>query len=114
MTATHHEYPVTQAGRPAGRGALVIGHGPGRIIAVSSVIGEIGNIGQANYTASKSALIGLTKSLAKEAFFPLNCGRRGPTRGDRPVACFLAADESAHVTDQIWGQPHPGYVRSLI
>ena len=38
----------------------------GRIINMSSVIGLIGNLGQANYAASKAGLIGLTKSLAKE------------------------------------------------
>lgn len=45
--------------------------GTGRIINVSSVIGEIGNIGQANYAASKSGLFGLTKTLAREAAFLL-------------------------------------------
>ncbi|WP_108310353.1 3-oxoacyl-[acyl-carrier-protein] reductase [Thermodesulfobium acidiphilum] len=38
----------------------------GRIINISSVIGQIGNPGQANYSASKAGLFGLTKSLAKE------------------------------------------------
>ena len=38
----------------------------GRIINMSSVIGLIGNAGQINYAASKSGLIGVTKSLAKE------------------------------------------------
>jgi len=38
----------------------------GRIINISSVIGHTGNPGQANYSASKAGLIGLTKSLARE------------------------------------------------
>jgi NAD(P)-dependent dehydrogenase (short-subunit alcohol dehydrogenase family) len=123
----------------------MISRGTGRIINVSSVIGETGNIGQVNYAASKSGLFGLTKSLAKEAVFQLNRAQRpagdgiGLTvnavtpgfiatdmlatipdkvldriRGQIPVArlgkpeeiarvvCFLAADESAYITGQIW------------
>ena len=38
----------------------------GRIISISSVVGVIGNPGQANYCASKAGIIGFTKSLAKE------------------------------------------------
>lgn len=38
----------------------------GRIINISSVVGEMGNPGQANYCASKAGLIGLTKSNARE------------------------------------------------
>jgi len=38
----------------------------GSIINISSVVGEFGNIGQANYAATKSAIFGLTKSWAKE------------------------------------------------
>jgi 3-oxoacyl-(acyl-carrier-protein) reductase len=44
----------------------MIERGSGRIVNISSIIGEIGNIGQANYAASKSGLFGLTKTLARE------------------------------------------------
>jgi acetoacetyl-CoA reductase/3-oxoacyl-[acyl-carrier protein] reductase len=123
----------------------MIERGTGRIINVSSVIGETGNIGQVNYAASKSGLFGLTKSLAKEALFQLSRAQRpvgdgiGLTvnavtpgfiatdmlatipdkvldriRGQIPVGrlgrpeeiartvCFLAADQSAYITGQIW------------
>jgi NAD(P)-dependent dehydrogenase (short-subunit alcohol dehydrogenase family) len=119
--------------------------GSGRIINVSSVIGETGNIGQANYAASKSGLFGLTKSLAKEAVFQLSraerwagdgvgltvnavtpgfiatdmlatipdklldrirgqipLGRLGAPEEIARVVAFLAADESAYITGQIW------------
>ena len=45
----------------------------GRIVNISSVIGETGKIGQANYSAAKSGLFGLTKTLARET------ARRGIT-----------------------------------
>lgn len=38
----------------------------GRIVNISSVVGQMGNPGQANYSASKAGLIGLTKACAKE------------------------------------------------
>ena len=38
----------------------------GRIINITSVIGQIGNSGQSNYAASKAGILGLTKSMAKE------------------------------------------------
>ena len=123
----------------------MIARGTGRIINVSSVIGETGNIGQANYAASKSGMFGLTKSLAREALFQLSRADRpvgdgvGLTvnavtpgyiatdmfaafpekvvdriRGQIPVGrlgrpdeiarvvAFLAADESAYITGQVW------------
>ncbi|MBU0988893.1 MAG: 3-oxoacyl-[acyl-carrier-protein] reductase [Proteobacteria bacterium] len=38
----------------------------GRIVNISSVVGQIGNAGQANYSASKAGIIGFTKTVAKE------------------------------------------------
>ena len=49
----------------------MIARGSGRIIFISSVSGEIGNVGQANYTASKSGEFGLAKTLAREAALAL-------------------------------------------
>jgi NAD(P)-dependent dehydrogenase (short-subunit alcohol dehydrogenase family) len=40
--------------------------GWGRVINISSVIGEVGNFGQVNYAAAKAAVIGFTKALARE------------------------------------------------
>jgi NAD(P)-dependent dehydrogenase (short-subunit alcohol dehydrogenase family) len=60
--------------------AHMLERGTGRIINVSSLAGEIGNIGQANYAASKSGLLGLTKALAREAAFLLS--RSGPLTPD--------------------------------
>lgn len=53
----------------------MLDRGTGRIINISSIIGEAGNIGQANYAASKSGLFGLTKTLAREACYYL--GKEG-------------------------------------
>ena len=50
--------------------------GYGRIINISSIIGESGNIGQANYAAAKAGLFGLTMSLAQET------ARKGITVND--------------------------------
>jgi acetoacetyl-CoA reductase/3-oxoacyl-[acyl-carrier protein] reductase len=52
----------------------MIERGTGRIINISSIIGQTGNIGQANYAASKSGLFGLTMTFAKEAAHTLNKG----------------------------------------
>jgi 3-oxoacyl-[acyl-carrier protein] reductase len=42
------------------------GRGWGRVINISSIVGRIGNFGQANYAAAKAGLIGFTKALARE------------------------------------------------
>ena len=47
-------------------GPFMMKQGSGSIINISSIVGEYGNIGQANYSATKSALYGLTKTWAKE------------------------------------------------
>jgi NAD(P)-dependent dehydrogenase (short-subunit alcohol dehydrogenase family) len=53
--------------------------GSGRIVVISSVIGETGGIGQVNYASAKSGLFGLTKTLAREAAMQLR--RTGNTDG---------------------------------
>ena len=55
--------------------------GGGSIINISSVVGEYGNIGQANYAASKAGVIGLTKTWAKEFArkgVPVRCNAIAP------------------------------------
>lgn len=44
----------------------MMGQKRGRIINVASIVGQIGNPGQANYAAAKGGVIGLTRALAKE------------------------------------------------
>jgi len=124
----------------------MIDRGTGRIINISSIIGETGNIGQANYAASKSGLFGLTKTMAREAAYSLAkagkldddgigltintvapgfiatemlesipekvldkikaqipLGRLGRPDEIARVVHFLAADQSAYITGQVWG-----------
>jgi 3-oxoacyl-(acyl-carrier-protein) reductase len=47
-------------------GQEIASSGHGRIINISSIVGQMGNIGQVNYAASKSGMIGFTKGLARE------------------------------------------------
>jgi 3-oxoacyl-(acyl-carrier-protein) reductase len=44
----------------------MMARGYGRVVNISSIVGQMGNFGQANYAATKAGLIGLTKTLAKE------------------------------------------------
>lgn len=65
----------------------------GRIINISSVVGLMGNPGQANYVASKAGLIGLSKALAKEY------GARGITV-NAVAPGFIASDMTDKLTDE--------------
>ena len=73
---------------------------------MSSAIGETGNIGQANYAASKSGLFGLTKSLAREAVFQLNRAGRPPGDGigltvNAVTPGYIATDMLATIPDKV-------------
>ena len=81
--------------------------GTGRIVNVSSVIGEMGNIGQANYAASKSGLFGLTKTLAREAAFLLaKAGRLADPDGvgltvNTVTPGFIATEMLEHIPPKL-------------
>lgn len=66
----------------------------GRIINISSVVGQTGNAGQANYVASKAGLIGLTKTLAQEL-----AGRNITVNAVAPG--FIETDMTAVLNEQI-------------
>jgi 3-oxoacyl-[acyl-carrier protein] reductase len=65
----------------------------GTIVAVSSVVGLIGNPGQANYAAAKAGMIGMVKSLAKEV------GPRG-IRVNAVAPGYIATDMTAELSDE--------------
>lgn len=102
----------------------------GRIINISSVSGIMGNAGQANYSASKAGVIGLTKSVARElAFRGITCnavapgfiqtdmtenlgdnnpllnsiplGRMGKPEDIAAAVAFLASDSAAYITGEV-------------
>lgn len=66
----------------------------GCIISMSSVVGEHGNAGQCNYSASKAGLIGLTKSIAKEL------GPRG-IRANCIAPGFIISEMTAQMSDEV-------------
>ena len=66
----------------------------GRIIFISSIVGYTGNPGQANYSSSKSALIGLTKSIALEvAARGITCNLIAPGFISTPMTDKLTEDQ---------------------
>lgn len=102
----------------------------GRIINISSVSGIMGNAGQANYSASKAGVIGLTKSVARElASRDITCnavapgfiqtdmtenlgdnnpllnsiplGRMGKPEDIAAAVAFLASDSAAYITGEV-------------
>ena len=72
---------------------IMIKQRAGRIINISSIVGLIGNPGQANYAASKAGLIGLSKSAAKEL------APRGITVNSIAPG-YIATDMTNQITDQ--------------
>ena len=72
---------------------IMIKQRSGRIINISSIVGLIGNPGQANYAASKAGLIGLSKSAAKEL------APRGITV-NAIAPGYIATDMTNQITDQ--------------
>ena len=104
----------------------------GRIINIASVIGLIGNAGQSNYAASKAALIGFTKSIAKElatrgitvnAIAPgfietdmtaaLNEKMREGILGNVPLERFGSPDDIAHAAVFLAMEPS-GYITGQV
>ena len=104
----------------------------GRIINIASVIGLIGNAGQSNYAASKAALIGFTKSVARElaprgitvnAIAPgfietdmtavLDDKVREEVIGRVPLGRFGSSDDIAHAAEFLAMEP-TGYVTGQV
>ncbi len=74
----------------------------GRIINIASIVGAMGNAGQANYTASKAGLIGLTKTAAREmASRGITCNAVAPGFIDTAMTQALSPDVKESLYAQI-------------
>ena len=74
----------------------------GRIIFISSIVGHTGNAGQSNYAASKSGLIGLTKSIALEvAGRGITCNLIAPGFISSPMTDKLTEDQKNNIIKNI-------------
>ena len=89
----------------------MIERGSGRIVNISSVIGETGNVGQANYAASKAGLFGFSKSLALEMAqrgITVNCVAPGFIETEMVAAIPKAALDKVieRIPQRRLGKPH--------
>ena len=74
----------------------------GRVIFISSVVGYSGNAGQSNYAASKSALVGFTKSIALEvASRGITCNLIAPGFISTPMTDKLSDDQKKNIVENI-------------
>ena len=88
----------------------MVERGYGRIVNISSVIGHTGNVGQANYAASKAGLFGLTKSVALETAqrgITANCVAPGFVNTEMVAAMPARAIEAGvdHTPEHRLGRP---------
>jgi len=74
----------------------------GRVINITSVVGETGQAGQANYAASKAGLIGLTKSLARElASRTITVNAVAPGYIETAMTAVLTEEQKTAMTSQV-------------